>query len=336
VPALVGATAYAVGVPDGAAVPLAVIAGAAEGAVLGFAQSSVLRHEIAGFDRRAFVTATASAAAFAWAIGMPLGTYGHSLPLLVLVPAVAVGGAAILLSIGAAQAFVLKRYVARAGRWVAANAVAWLVGLVVPFAGMALVDEGDPAWLVAIAGVLSGLGMAAVVAAVTGIAIVALLEPAPRPMRFKNHVVNPLVRALLRSPLHRLLDRSLLLLTYTGRVSGRRHTLPVMYAEAQRGLVAFAAEPERKRWWRNLRGGEAVTVRLRGRELDGYACLVEEPAEVARGLAVYLARYPRAAKALAVRLVDGRPCPHDIERAARTAVMVSIEPRLPASPAPSR
>jgi hypothetical protein len=203
VPALVGAIAFAAGVPDGPSVPLAVVAGAAEGSVLGLAQSSVLRREIAGFDRRAFVAATGGAAAFAWAIGMPLGVYGHSLPVAALVPAVAVGGAAVLLSIGVGQALVLRRYVARARRWVWANALAWLAGLVVPFAGMALVDEGDPAALVAAVGVFSGLGMAAVVAGVTGIAIVRLLDRSDIDRAMRNAavvLVEPRLPAAPKSP----------------------------------------------------------------------------------------------------------------------------------------
>ena len=46
-----------------------------------------------------------------------------------------------------------------------------------------------------------------------------------------NRFINPFVKAVLRSPVHRLLSGSLVLLTYTGRRSGRRYTLPVMYAE---------------------------------------------------------------------------------------------------------
>jgi hypothetical protein len=39
----------------------------------------------------------------------------------------------------------------------------------------------------------------------------------------RNRVINPLVRALLRSPAHRVMSRGVLLLT----CSGRRYTLPV-------------------------------------------------------------------------------------------------------------
>jgi deazaflavin-dependent oxidoreductase (nitroreductase family) len=65
-------------------------------------------------------------------------------------------------------------------------------------------------------------------------------------------VVDPVVRALLRSPAHRLLSGSVLLLEYTGRRSGQRRALPVMYAPAGDDLVVMAGHPTTKTWWRNF------------------------------------------------------------------------------------
>src|SRR5262249_17743027 len=42
-------------------------------------------------------------------------------------------------------------------------------------------------------------------------------------------VINPVIRALLRSPVHGLMSKSLMLITFTGRKSGRRYTTPVRY-----------------------------------------------------------------------------------------------------------
>ena len=149
VPALAGGLAYALAAPETATLPLAVIAGAGEGAILGFAQSRVLRGEIAGFDTRGWIVATAAAAALGWAVGMPLGVYGGSLPAAVLVAGVIAAAIVLLGAVGAAQWLVLRRYMTDAGLWVPTNALAWLLGLIVPFAAMALVDEGDSATLVA-------------------------------------------------------------------------------------------------------------------------------------------------------------------------------------------
>lgn len=44
-----------------------------------------------------------------------------------------------------------------------------------------------------------------------------------------NHAINPLVRWLMRSPLHWLASRRVALISYTGRRSGRRFTIRVGY-----------------------------------------------------------------------------------------------------------
>jgi deazaflavin-dependent oxidoreductase (nitroreductase family) len=105
-----------------------------------------------------------------------------------------------------------------------------------------------------------------------------------------RRIGNVLVIGLLRSPLHPLASGSLLLITYRGRSSGRRFTTPVMYAEREGTLTIFVGHSERKRWWRNFRGGGEVEVRLRGRCRRAQADIVRDSAAVE----TYLARYPRA------------------------------------------
>jgi hypothetical protein len=89
---------------------------------------------------------------------------------------------------------------------------------------------------------------------------------------------NLFVIGLLRSPLHRPASGSLLLITYRGRRSGRHFTIPAMYAEHDGAPTIFVGHPERKRWWRNLRVGAEVEVRLRGRRLRGQGAVVEDVA----------------------------------------------------------
>ena len=108
---------------------------------------------------------------------------------------------------------------------------------------------------------------------------------------------NLFVILLLRSPLHGLASGSLLLLSYRGRRSGRRFTVPVMYAQTAGDLVVFVGHPERKSWWRNLRGGAQVEVRLRGGRLCGNAIVTDGEAAGS-----YLERYPRARAAIAAEL----------------------------------
>jgi hypothetical protein len=67
-----------------------------------------------------------------------------------------------------------------------------------------------------------------------------------------------------------------------------------MYAEREGTLTIFVGRPERKKWWRNLRGGAEVEVRLRGRRIRGQAEVVEDSAAVE----TYLDRHPRARTAI--------------------------------------
>ena len=111
-----------------------------------------------------------------------------------------------------------------------------------------------------------------------------------------NHIVNPIVRAVLRSPLHKLLSSALVVLSYTGRRTGRRRSLPVMYAQDGSRLIVFAAHSERKRWWRNFGAdGAPVDVRLRGRDYEGRGAVVTDPALLEEGRVLYTARFPSAA-----------------------------------------
>jgi hypothetical protein len=86
-----------------------------------------------------------------------------------------------------------------------------------------------------------------------------------------NRMVNPLVRLLLRSPLHPVLSGRLALITLTGRRTRQQLTIPVGYRRQASVITVEVGAPERKRWWRNLRGGARVGVRLAGRPYLGWA-----------------------------------------------------------------
>jgi hypothetical protein len=91
------------------------------------------------------------------------------------------------------------------------------------------------------------------------------------PFALWNRSGNRLVGSLLRSPLHPLVSQRLTLITVTGRRTKREHTLPVAYTRDGERLVIPVMWPERKLWWRNLRDGAPVRLRLQGAERTGYA-----------------------------------------------------------------
>lgn len=183
-PAAMGALVYGFGIPAWPALPLHVLAGGFEGAVLGFTQASVLRRYVPALDVRGWVRNTTLAAMLAWLLGMLPSTIGDPLfdRWLWFSPLLAAGSVVLLNSIGIAQWLVLRPHAVTAWWWIPANAVAWLAGIPWVFVAMAFVSEGDPTWAIATAGVAGGVLMAATVCVVTGLALHMILR-SPQPAR---------------------------------------------------------------------------------------------------------------------------------------------------------
>jgi F420H(2)-dependent quinone reductase len=100
------------------------------------------------------------------------------------------------------------------------------------------------------------------------------------PFAVVNRTVNPIVRTVLRSPAHRLLSGHLMLLTVTGRRSKRTFSFPVGYTELGADRLQVTLDwPDRKRWWRNLRGGAPVAVVLRGARRTGTGTTIGDERE---------------------------------------------------------
>ena len=82
------------------------------------------------------------------------------------------------------------------------------------------------------------------------------------PFAIWNRTGNRAVAVLLRSPLHPLLSGRLALISVTGRRSRHSYTFPVGYRRAGDCVTIPVGWPARKVWWRNLRGGARVQLRM--------------------------------------------------------------------------
>ncbi|GAB5079105.1 hypothetical protein [Arthrobacter sp. AD-310] len=163
--------------------PLLVAAGAVEGAVLGWFQAKVLRTRLPGVSKNRWVLLTAAAAAAAWALGLlPSATDAwQDWPVATQVVAGSAGGAALLVSLGLAQWFELRRHVAGAWRWIAGSAAAWAAGLGVFMAVATPLWQPGQDWvLVAAIGVAAAVLMAGSMAVVTGVVMSRLVGDGPR------------------------------------------------------------------------------------------------------------------------------------------------------------
>jgi hypothetical protein len=112
------------------------------------------------------------------------------------------------------------------------------------------------------------------------------------------------VSAILRSPLHGLLSRRLMLITVAGRRTGRRYTLPVAYVNQPGTLDVLIADMDLKVWWRNLKGGAPVELLLQGRIIRARAEALtfdRDPRSFIVALHNYAASNRRGAQAVGVR-----------------------------------
>jgi hypothetical protein len=124
--------------------------------------------------------------------------------------------------------------------------------------------------------------------------------------------VNVPMRAMLSLPFPTPLSGNLMLVSYTGRKTGKAYLQPVSYARDDGTLLT----PGGGRWTLNLTGGRTVRLRLRGRYVPARADLVSDPAEVERLLGVIAEGNPRATRFIPLpRRPDGRLEPEALSAA---------------------
>ncbi len=91
----------------------------------------------------------------------------------------------------------------------------------------------------------------------------------PRWLRLLIKLQNPMMRWLLRSRWHGSVSKHYVLLSVTGRKSGKVYHVPVQYA--QQGDTLLILTSAEYVWWRNLQGGAPVQVYLRGKQYAAQA-----------------------------------------------------------------
>lgn len=145
----------------------------------------------------------------------------------------------------------------------------------------------------------------------------AMNEAAMRRRARTMRAVNVPMRAVLGLPFPTPLSANLMLISYTGRKSGKAYRQPVSYARDGDTLLT----PGGGRWTLNLADGgqpRPVRIKVRGRDLPATADLVTDPAEVERLLGVITRENPRAARFIPIpRRPDGRLEPDALDAALR-------------------
>lgn len=135
---------------------------------------------------------------------------------------------------------------------------------------------------------------------------------------------NPMLKWLLRSPWHAAASHEVLLITVTGRKTGKSYTTPVNYVRD--GDVLSVLSHAHRSWWRNLRGGAPVKIVLRGKTIKTMASVYEDKADVVDLFTQHLQAAPKYAAILGVELdSEGCPVPASVEAVAVNKVMIEIE-----------
>jgi deazaflavin-dependent oxidoreductase (nitroreductase family) len=119
-----------------------------------------------------------------------------------------------------------------------------------------------------------------------------------------------------------MVSKNILLITFTGRKSGKTYTTPVSYSQHDDQVTIFTHAP----WWKNLRSGTPVTLRIRGQEIQGLAePVAEDKQAIAARLTAHLREVPFDAKYYGVTFNEHKnPRAEEVEKAVQTVVMISV------------
>jgi len=149
-------------------------------------------------------------------------------------------------------------------------------------------------------------------------------------MWFMNHIWNPIVRFIMRSPLHGLMSKDVMLITYRGQKSGKEFTLPVSYLEDGATVFVIPGMPDKKVWWHNIHENTPVLINLRGKSISAQASLLSAEKDLnvmTNALRLFFRKMPGGASMYKVyKDTNGEFNIDDLNQAARGMVMVSLKP----------
>lgn len=134
---------------------------------------------------------------------------------------------------------------------------------------------------------------------------------------------NDFMSWVLRSPLHGMLSDGILLLTITGRKTGKEFIFPVGYYR-ENGYLWVITSRDRT-WWKNLRGGAEVSLLLKRKPVKALADTDLDEKAVEARMYEYVKHVPQAAKSLGIRIQNGNANAEDIARTAKDRLFVRLQ-----------
>jgi deazaflavin-dependent oxidoreductase (nitroreductase family) len=149
-------------------------------------------------------------------------------------------------------------------------------------------------------------------------------QKAPRFLLRLLHLPPRLAYAIGLGP---WLGRFVLLLTTTGRKSGRRRVTPLQYEEFDGVFYLGAALGGKSDWVRNIQANPQVEIRVKRRRFGGQARTIQDIGQIADFLELRLQRHPKMIGAIMRK--DGIPYPprrSDLEQYATQLTLVVVQP----------
>lgn len=136
-------------------------------------------------------------------------------------------------------------------------------------------------------------------------------------------IANVFLKTILKTPLHRVVSKELMLLTFTGRKTGKKYTTPVGTVRQGSTLIVFT----HSKWWKNLIGGAPVSVRLQGKTLHGMAFPVQEVDEIKKMITQLIAaRGKERAQMMGFWVEDiGEAAPEAVQKATQGTTFIRID-----------
>ena len=134
---------------------------------------------------------------------------------------------------------------------------------------------------------------------------------------------NDFIKILLYSPLQGILGGNLMLITVMGRKSGRAITTPVNYYRD--GNILWVISKRDRKWWRNVRGGADVMLRLQGHNMQACAEAITDEQVVGAQIGEYVRHLPTSAAPKGVRLQNGIANREDTGRLAKERLFIKIQ-----------
>ena len=143
---------------------------------------------------------------------------------------------------------------------------------------------------------------------------------------FYRYFLNPVMRGLLRSPLHGITSHNIGIVHFTGRKSGRALSTPLSYT--REGNVVRLLSNQTTRWWVNFRGENIrAEMEIARQRHPGIATLLEGDSEALReGVRRFIRALPRDARVYGLKLdAGGEVIEESLAAIADELILVEIE-----------